>query len=51
MKNLKIVWTAVLATAFTVGSIVSAVVDSSPMVLALGLSAITMAILASRENL
>jgi hypothetical protein len=51
MKNLDIVWTAVLATAFSLGSIVSAVVDNSPLALALGLSAITMAVLASRENL
>jgi hypothetical protein len=51
MKNLKIVWTAVLATVLTVGSIISAVLDNSSMVIALGLGAITMATLASRENL
>jgi len=50
MKKLDIVWTAVLATAFSIGSIISAVLGSSTMALALGLSAITMGLFASREN-
>jgi hypothetical protein len=51
MKNLKIVWTAVIATAFSLGAFVSGLLGDETMVFAWGLSAITMAILSVRENL
>lgn len=51
MNKLNIVWTAVLATAFTIGALVNGLLDNQSMVLAWGFSAVTMAILASRENL
>lgn len=51
MKKLNIVWTAVLSAAFTIGALVSGVLNNQTMVLAWGFSSIAMAVLASRENL